>query len=711
MFFIASFYLALAIFGLGLFYKVSTWFRYSIDTEGEEFTSAERVSAAIKGIVLTVFSAEILTLLKVLVLDVLLQVRIFRESVLRWSMHMCIFGGFMLLLLMHALDKFITSNLFMDYSSTLNPFLFLRNLFVAFVILGLAVAVYRRFILKVPRLLTNAMDYYAIIILAVIMVSGIFLEGVKIVSYTSYQSMVEDYAGWNDTQELRSLESYWVKEFGVVSPNLKGPFEANMLAQGKEFHEMSCAACHSRPQWAFMSYGVSKTIMPIAVGLDRADLPTFLWYIHFLACFIGLAYLPFSKMFHIFASPLSLLANAVMDRGKSDPANIATRQVMELDACTNCQVCADVCPAVSASKDSELSVVYRMKGLEQILKGRIGLFRKLFGEKEPTEEERKQFSNTVFRCTLCAGCQEVCPVGIRLKELWLSLRQDLVHSNFYPKKIEMIRDNLEESHNVFAEDNEERADWVEDMREAPDHGYLKDEAEVVYFTGCVAAYFPLAQKIPMALTEIMEVSGVDFTLLGEEEWCCGFPLLGAGLREMFQDFVDHNIEAVREKGARKVIFACPSCYQMWREYYPRNFEIAHATQFLMKLVKEGYVPLQDLPLTVTYHDPCDLGRGARVFDEPREVIRSIPGVKFVELPRNRQNCQCCGGGGNLEMIDAKLSSEIARHKIDEVMSTGAQAVVTACQQCVRIMTTYVRRNKVPIDVIDITQLIHRALKR
>jgi heterodisulfide reductase subunit D len=150
---------------------------------------------------------------------------------------------------------------------------------------------------------------------------------------------------------------------------------------------------------------------------------------------------------------------------------------------------------------------------------------------------------------------------------------------------------------------------------------------------------------------------------------------------------------------------------MWREYYPHKFQITHATQFLMKLIHDKRVPLQEFPLKVTYHDPCDLGRGARVFDEPRQVIRSIPGVEFVELPQNRENCQCCGGGGNLEMIDAKLSAEISKRKIEEVLSTGAEAVVTSCQQCVRTMMTYVRRNKVPLDVLDITQLIHRALKR
>ena len=390
--------------------------------------------------------------------------------------------------------------------------------------------------------------------------------------------------------------------------------------------------------------------------------------------------------------------------------NFTVRQLMEMSACTNCRACADICPAVSASRDGELSAIYRMKGLNEILKSRTGLLRKLLKKKGPSSEAQKQFSNTVFRCTLCGNCQEVCPVGIHLKDLWLSLRHDLVDSRHYPKKIDMIRDNLDESQNVFAEDNEERSDWVEDMRDAPDHGFIKDRAEVVYFTGCVAAYYPLAQKIPIALAEILEVGGVDFTLLGEQEWCCGFPMLGAGLKDMVQEFIDHNLAAIRAKGAKKVVFACPSCYQMWREYYPHEFEIFHGTQYLLNQVKKGRIPLQELDLTVTYHDPCDLGRGARVFDEPRKLIQSIPGVKFVELSESRESCRCCGGGGNLEMIDPELSKEIARRKIEEVIQTGAQAVVTACQQCVRTMTTYVRRNKVPVEVLDITQLIHRALR-
>jgi len=384
-------------------------------------------------------------------------------------------------------------------------------------------------------------------------------------------------------------------------------------------------------------------------------------------------------------------------------------EIIQMEGCTNCAMCAEVCPAVSATQDGQLSGVYRLVELRRLMRSRAGWFRRFFGKKAPTDEELKAFSETVYRCTLCGRCQESCPSGIALRDLWLSLRQDLVHSDAYPKKVDMIRDNVAESHNVFDEDNEERAEWVEDLRDPPDHGYVKEKAEVVYFTGCVAAYFPLAQKIPLALADLLETAGTDFTLLGEDEWCCGFPMMGAGLRDHTAELIRHNIEAVKAKGATKVIFACPSCYQMWREHYPPEFELYHVTQYLNQLIKRGQLSFKIKNMTVTYHDPCDLGRGSREFDAPRSIIKALPGVKLVEMDHNRENCLCCGGGGNLEMIDAGLSSTIAKAKIDEVLATNADAVVTACQQCVRTMTTYARRNKIKLKVLDLTQLVQRAL--
>ena len=387
------------------------------------------------------------------------------------------------------------------------------------------------------------------------------------------------------------------------------------------------------------------------------------------------------------------------------------KQLIEMGACTNCQFCAQVCPTVSASLDGNLSAVFRIDSIKRIVRSRNLLFRKLFRSKELSGDQWKHFSDTVFKCTLCGHCQEVCPVGIHLKDLWVSARQDMVHSKFHPEKLKMIRDHLEEDRNVFGEDKEERAEWVEDLRHPPQDLYIRDQAEVVYFTGCVSAYFPVAQKIPMALAEIMDIGQIEFTLLGEEEWCCGFPLLGAGMKDKVQAYIEHNLEAVRRKKAKSVVFSCPSCYQMWREYYPPDIEIFHVTQFLKKLTEANRLPFKTLSWTVTYHDPCDLGRAARIFSEPREIIRSIPGIKLVELAHNKESCRCCGGGGNLEMIDAQLAAEIARQKIDEVIDTGAQAVITSCQQCVRTMLTHVRRNKIPLEVLDITQLVRRALDK
>lgn len=422
MFFHVALYLSLVIFGLGLIYKVSTWFRYKVGIDARDISASARVSAALGGILRIVFSARILTLLRVFFLDVILQRRVLREDGLRWFMHMCIYGGFMLLLLMHALDDVITARLFPSYFSTLNPFMFLRDLFGALVIVGLAVALYRRFILKIPRLLTNPMDHYAIIIVAVIMLAGIALEGVKIASYSAFERMVEEYSDLEDERERRSLEAYWVESFGVISPHEIGPFDPETMKQGRELHEMSCVECHSQPKWAFTGYGITKIIGPVAVWLDNAHTPSILWYIHILACLIGLAYLPFSKMFHIFASPVSLLANAVMDEEKSTPANRATRQAMELDACTHCGTCTVRC---------SVGVVFEEIPNVNILPSeKIASIKALASGKKLGEQELRTIQEGVYLCTNCYRCTVVCPVGINLQNLWFSVRETLLQKGY-----------------------------------------------------------------------------------------------------------------------------------------------------------------------------------------------------------------------------------------------------------------------------------------
>ncbi|MBR4747160.1 MAG: (Fe-S)-binding protein [Desulfovibrio sp.] len=391
-----------------------------------------------------------------------------------------------------------------------------------------------------------------------------------------------------------------------------------------------------------------------------------------------------------------------------------------MDACTECGQCLRVCPAAQASGDVNLSAEERMRKLKRLLRNGsplASLLRRLPGKlgealggrfAAPSESELKDYASSVFRCSLCGDCEEVCPAKIPVKGLWLSLRQELARTGSAPAKIGMIKDNIAEFRNVFGEDNEERGDWVDDMRRPPEGGCQKAKADIVYFTGCTGAYFPLAQKIPMAFAGLLEQAHADYTILAGAEWCCGFPLLGSGQGTELPDIVRHNVEAVRARGASTVVFTCPSCYQTWREHYPAEFKLLHASELLASLATEGRLQLGELDMTVTYHDPCDLGRGSRVFDAPRRALACIPGLKLVEMAHSREHSLCCGGGGNLEMIDAGLSAKMAARRVQEALDTGAQAIVTTCQQCVRTMATYARRNKAPIEVLDLTQILERS---
>jgi nitrate reductase gamma subunit len=267
MFFTISLYVALGIFGIGLIYKVICWFRYQIGDSARNTSTSQRIAAAGKGLIKSLFSVKFFSMLKVFILDVVLQRRVLKENFSRWFMHMCIYAGFMLLLLSHALEQQIMQPLFSNYASTLNPFIFLRNLFGILMFAGVAVAVYRRITVKGMRLTTRAMDTYAIIILAVIAISGIFLEATKIVSYTRFNEMVEEYSTLGEEEEIRPLKAYWAKEFDVVFPEPIGQVDEATLKQGMEEHQTQCASCHSKPQWAFISYGVARAVKPVAAGL------------------------------------------------------------------------------------------------------------------------------------------------------------------------------------------------------------------------------------------------------------------------------------------------------------------------------------------------------------------------------------------------------------------------------------------------------------
>jgi len=388
-----------------------------------------------------------------------------------------------------------------------------------------------------------------------------------------------------------------------------------------------------------------------------------------------------------------------------DLSGLSVKQLVEIDACTHCGECLLHCPVYLQRKEEGINPRGKIRAMKKFIRSQHGLWAKILGPRKLDEESLKKFSEMVYRCTLCGECAFQCPVSIDSKNLWIGLREVLVGLGHYPQGMDGLKKNLLTEHNILGQDNAWRTEWVESLENLPEHKYQKEKADVVYFVGCVAAYFPMVHKIPQSFAKIMDRAGVNFTLLGGEEWCCGFPLIGAGLRNEAESMKQHNIEKVREKGAKSVVFACPSCYHTWHEEYATDLTLSHASQFVLDLIRKGKIEFRNEIVKVTYHDPCDLGRASGIYEPPREILKAMPGVEVVELADNREHCKCCGGGGNMEMVDPELSAALAQEKINQIQATGAKIVITSCQQCVRTIMTAARKKKIPIKAFNITDFV------
>jgi heterodisulfide reductase subunit D len=181
------------------------------------------------------------------------------------------------------------------------------------------------------------------------------------------------------------------------------------------------------------------------------------------------------------------------------------------------------------------------------------------------------------------------------------------------------------------------------------------------------------------------------------------------MKEKAEALMQHNLQKVIEKGAERVVFACPSCYHTWKEQVHAETEIFHSTQFIKQLIEEGKISFKEKRVKVTYHDPCDLGRASGIYDAPRDILKAIPGVELVEMNGSREECKCCGGGGNLEMVRPELSAALAQAKIKEIKATGADMVITACQQCIRTILSTARKKKIPIVAMDIIEFVFKNM--
>ena len=371
--------------------------------------------------------------------------------------------------------------------------------------------------------------------------------------------------------------------------------------------------------------------------------------------------------------------------------------------CVRCGLCLSVCPTYRESlieTDSPRARVALVRALKE------GLL------ETPTDG----YSSAFFRCLLCGACTFVCPSGVAVDRILEMTRGELAGQGLLPQALSDLDDRITEYRNISAEENEGRLIWADNLP-TPPTGLGRKRAEVAYFVGCVSSFFPRSYKVPQSLVQIFDRAGVDYTLLGGAEWCCGYPMFINGELDRARELIQHNVETVRAMGVKKVVTTCPSCFHFWKHSYPAalgtddlGVEVQHATEFLADLLETGNVKLGELRQSVTYHDPCDLGRKGGVIEAPRRVLAQIPGLRLVEMAENRDSSHCCGGGGNLESFAPEVGQAVARNRIRQAADVGAGTLVSACQQCERTLANAARAERLRIRVKDITEVVLEAME-
>ncbi|MFX0135489.1 MAG: (Fe-S)-binding protein [Candidatus Hodarchaeota archaeon] len=308
-----------------------------------------------------------------------------------------------------------------------------------------------------------------------------------------------------------------------------------------------------------------------------------------------------------------------------------------------------------------------------------------------------------YTCTTCGSCQEMCYYNREMRplEVFEAVREYLVEQEIgpLPEHISFIN-SIKNKHNPYKEEHEKRLDWLENK------DILKD-SKLLYFVGCTSSY--RTQNIAKATTKIMEQLNIDFNIAGNE-WCCGSPLFRVGAVKLGEEVMRHNIEEINKMKVEKIIFSCAGCYRTFKKDYPAHgiefdFEIQHISEFLSDLIKSNKIKFKNLDLSVTYHDPCHLGRHAGVYQAPRDVISSIPNIKLIEMYRNRYNTWCCGAGGGVKSGYKDFALETANERIEEVKKTGTKTLVSTCPFCNLNFKDCVKANKENIEILDLTELL------
>jgi Fe-S oxidoreductase len=323
-------------------------------------------------------------------------------------------------------------------------------------------------------------------------------------------------------------------------------------------------------------------------------------------------------------------------------------------------------------------------------------------------------SEEMWRCTTCGNCPRQCPRGVKIIESGVSLRRLATEYGVFPTPVRPLRGisaSLLGKGNPLNEEREKRGDWAEGLSVKT----FAEGMEILYFPGCYLSYDPRLKKVARATAQILKRAGVDFGILGPKENCCGESIRKAGDEGLFKRLARENIKTFIDNGVKKILVSSPHCYHTFKNEYPEfkvNFEVVHISQFLFELMKEGRLELaKEVGRKVTYHDPCYLGRHNGIYDEPREVLKRIPGLELVEMADSRVDSLCCGGGGGRIWMETPKGERFSDLRLAQAAGVGAEVLVTSCPYCI----THFEESRLTLgesvapEIKDITEILQAAI--
>lgn len=321
----------------------------------------------------------------------------------------------------------------------------------------------------------------------------------------------------------------------------------------------------------------------------------------------------------------------------------------------------------------------------------------------------------IWRCTSCGKCPRQCPRGVKQIEVGIALRRIANSYEIFPASVKSARTaraGIISVGNPLQAERKSRADWAGDLQ-VKTH---EEGMEALFFVGCYLSYDPRMKRVAVATADMLNKAGVSFGILGDKENCCGESIRKTGSEDVFKQVARENIKAFIDHGVKKVIVSSPHCYHTFKNEYPEfmvNFEVVHISQYILQLINDGRLEVAgELARKVTWHDPCYLGRHNGIYDEPRNLLKLIPGLELVEMADSRENALCCGGGGGRIWMDTKQEERFSDLRLKQAADTQAEVLVTSCPYCI----TNFEESRLnlemedTIEVKDITEIVWEVVK-